>query len=829
VKRKKIRKVISMSKGALEGIKLVEYATMVSGPYCGKLLADLGAEVIKVEPPEGDPSRLCGPFPDDQKNPEKSALFLYVNTSKRGVTLDLNREEGLEAFKKLLCWADIFIENQPADFFESLGLNWEDIRQINPGLVYASITPYGRSGPRSGVKGDELTIIHGGGLANLLPARSADLSHGPVKLGGSQVGYYGGVTAAMAVMGFLWKKLNTGQGHWVDISLQQVMMTMVAPLLAMSRYNDVSYHRIPDRPPAQGRMETQDGYVILGAFDDHHFRAFRELMGKPSWAASDQWDNMVWRANHIMDIAPQMEAWMKKQKKKDITCRASEAGIPIGAVNTAEDVMHYNQYQARGYFVEVDHPAAGKYTYPGWPYKMTASPPRVSRPAPLLGQHNEEVFSRLDTFPKERSTFSEDTPAPATGHRENPSPPPLPLQGIRVLEFCWVWAGPYATMLLANLGAEVIRVEGHRRTDLMRRSVVWPRQEPFPRMLPPNQGMGYNAVNRDKKSVTLDLSQPEGAALARQLAAHCDVVIDNMRPDAMIKVGLGYEVLRQVKPDIIVISSSGRGHEGPEAEYLGFASIHQSIGGLSYISGHPDDHPTHGTMGDADLMNATATAFSALAALVHRRRTGEGQFIDYSQCEGVSCLIGEHLLGYVMNSVIPERIGNRHPEYAPHNVYRCWGVDRWLAIEVHTEEEFGALARVMGRPEWIKDPRFSDKTSRKKHEAELDDLIEEWSRQRDRDWMVEELCRAGVAAAPSRDWKDLYADRHLQARGAFVKINHPELGELELAGPPWKISDLVLPTGHAPLLGEHNQEILQGLLGLTEAQMADLRAKDIIV
>jgi crotonobetainyl-CoA:carnitine CoA-transferase CaiB-like acyl-CoA transferase len=266
---------------------------------------------------------------------------------------------------------------------------------MNSGLIYASITPYGRTGPRAKVKGDELTIVHGGGIGFHLPARSMDIDRAPVKMGGYQVGYHGGLTTALAVIGLLLGKLKTGRGHLVDIALQQVVLTLVCPLVTSSRYYDQSYSRVPDRPPAMGRMETSDGYVILGAADDHHFRAFRELMGKPEWAASDEWDDMVWRANRMMDIAPQMEAWMKAQKKKDITQRASKAGIPIGSVNTAEDVMNYVQYKARNYFVEVDHPVAGKYLYAGWPYKMVASPPKVSRPAPLLGQHNEEVYCQV--------------------------------------------------------------------------------------------------------------------------------------------------------------------------------------------------------------------------------------------------------------------------------------------------------------------------------------------------------------------------------------------------------------------------------------------------
>ncbi len=405
----------------------------------------------------------------------------------------------------------------------------------------------------------------------------------------------------------------------------------------------------------------------------------------------------------------------------------------------------------------------------------------------------------------------------------------LPLQDIRVLEFCWMVAGPYACMLLATLGAEVIRVESHKRTDLMRRTVVWPVYEPTPVRVPPNQGMLYNYANRNKRSVTLDLTEQEGLELARRLVAMSDAVINNMRPSAMIKMGLGYDELRKLKSDIIVVSSSSRGHEGPERDCLGYATIHQSIGGLSYITGYPDDHPSHGTPADADMMNATAAAFALLAALFHRARTGEGQFIDYSQCEGSSALIGEQLLGYAMSKRIPERMGNAHPEYAPHGVYRCWGVDRWIAIEVHTDEEFTRLADIMGRPDLPRDPRFASRASRKRNEAQLDLLVEAWTNCRDRDWMVEELCAADIAAAPARDEKDLYADRHLHERRAFMKVNHPELGELELVGLPWKISDLDTPANPAPLLGQHNQFVLQELLGLDDGEINSLRTKGVIL
>ena len=404
----------------------------------------------------------------------------------------------------------------------------------------------------------------------------------------------------------------------------------------------------------------------------------------------------------------------------------------------------------------------------------------------------------------------------------------LPLEGVRVADFCWVWAGPYSTMLLAALGAEVIKVEGHRRTDLTRHGVVWPLPDPAPAEVPPNQGMSFNAVNLNKKSLTLDLARPEGTELAKRLVAVSDIVVDNMRAGSMQRMGLGYEELRNVRPDIIVLSMSSRGQEGPQKDYAGYATIHHAIGGGAYITGYPDDDPCHST-GDVDLMNGTTAAFSVLAALHHRMQTGEGQYIDYSQVEGVTSLLGELLLGYEMNGRVPERMGNAHPRYAPHSVYRCWGVDRWLALEVHSDREFAVLARTIGRPELADDARFAGMASRKENEKELDRIIEEWTRARDRDWMVDELCRAGLAAAPSRDARDLYADPHLRARGAFLKVDHPELGELELVGAPWKMTDGEMPSRHAPLLGEHNDYVLRELLGLTAAEVDDLRKKDLIL
>jgi CoA:oxalate CoA-transferase len=390
-----------MTGASLTGIKVLEFAEMVSGPYCSKLLGDLGADVIKIEPPAGDRARGFGPFPGNKRHREKSALFLYNNTSKRGMTLDLNTIEGKKLFLQLIQWADAFIDNYPTGHLQGLGLDNEVLQKTNPGLIHTSITPYGHTGPRSHVKGDELTISHASGLANLLPVRSKDINRAPVKAGGFQVAYQAALNGALVTMAALIGKYKTGKGRVIDVAMQEVMVGFIRPNITGSRYQRSSWSRVPDRPPAMGRMKTSDGYLVLGAVEDNHFSNLREMMGNPPWMAGDQWLNMNYRTHHMMDIAPQMDAWMEQHNKKEVSEKLASRGVPIGPINSIKDVMENKQYAFRQYFTEVEHPVAGKYKYAGWPYQMPASPPKMQRPAPVLGEHNEEITSRVLNYSQE--------------------------------------------------------------------------------------------------------------------------------------------------------------------------------------------------------------------------------------------------------------------------------------------------------------------------------------------------------------------------------------------------------------------------------------------
>jgi crotonobetainyl-CoA:carnitine CoA-transferase CaiB-like acyl-CoA transferase len=381
-----------MPRGALTGLKVVELATMVAGPYCAKMLADMGADVIKVEPPEGDSARQAGPFPKSGPHSERSALFLYNNTSKRGITLNIDTTDGIEALKRLIKWADVLIDGLPFQHLEKLGLSWEIISKLNPSLIYTSITPYGRTGPRAGVKGDELTLVHAGSLGNLLPTRSEDIDRAPIKPAGYYVGYHTGLSAALATVGAALGQRRTGKGRMIDVSIQETIVSMIRQSFPGNRYQHTNWSRVPDRPPAMGRMETKDGYIVIGTPEDHHFIAFRELMGNPEWIAGKEWETLAYRTHHLMDVTTKLNDWMRQQSKHDIHHRAAKMSIAVGPINSAPEVVSDEQFVFRKYFVEVDHPEAGKHKYAGWPYKMSATPARVSRPAPLLGQHNQEVF-----------------------------------------------------------------------------------------------------------------------------------------------------------------------------------------------------------------------------------------------------------------------------------------------------------------------------------------------------------------------------------------------------------------------------------------------------
>ena len=401
--------------------------------------------------------------------------------------------------------------------------------------------------------------------------------------------------------------------------------------------------------------------------------------------------------------------------------------------------------------------------------------------------------------------------------------PRLPLEGVRIADFTWAWAGPFATELLAFLGAEVIKIESSQRPDHARiRSLTLGLS-----MKGLDKSPVFNDLNLNKKSLALDLTKPKAIDIARKLVAVSDVVTENYRPGVMDKLGLGYDVLKKIKPDIIMLSSSALGSEGPESGYAGFAPTFAALGGAAHLTGYPDKRPVP-LMGSSDLRSASTSAFAILVALYHRANTGEGQRIDLSSTETIAINISDSILDYMMNGRVAVRKGNRDEALAPHNVYPCRN-DRWVSIVIATEDEWAAFCKALGNPAWAQEERFSDAHSRWLNQDELDKLIGEWTVNYTHYEAMELLQKAGVAAVAALQGVELYSDPHIKERKVSVEVVHPNIGRRVALGPPWKFSATPARVKHCgPLLGEHTEYVLGELLGMSKEEIAALKKEGVL-
>jgi len=390
-----------------------------------------------------------------------------------------------------------------------------------------------------------------------------------------------------------------------------------------------------------------------------------------------------------------------------------------------------------------------------------------------------------------------------------------PLSGIRVTDFTWAWAGPQGTLLLGMLGAEVIKIESHARLDHARvhsltagavRGDV-------------DESPLFNDLNLGKLSITLDLRKEEARDIARRLVAKSDVVSQNMRPGVLDRLGLGYQDLRKVKPDIIMLSSSAVGATGPEGSYAGYAPTFACMSGAVEITGYPDQPPSP-LSGAVDLRVGTTAAFAVLAALHHRQRSGEGQHIDLSSTEVMSSMIGEAFLEYSACGHLAQRSGNRDGAMAPHNCYRCKGEEQWITIAVGTEAEWSALRSVLADPE-LEDDAFAGPLERWQNQERLDEVVERWTGEREPREAMEALQRAGVAAMVVHSGISIGEDPHVRERGVFETVVHPRIGEKKVVRPPWRLEGVRIHRS-APLIGEHTEYILEEILGLARDEIDQL-------
>ena len=795
----------------LEGVKVVELGQLVSASYAGKIMADLGADVVKVEEPGGDLARQRGPFPGGVADPEKSGLFLALNTNKRGITLDFARDR--DRLAQLVAWADIVVHNYPAAQMAERGIDYDAFRRINPRLVLCSITPFGLTGPYKDYSAYELNVSHGGGWGWLSPGASDFPDLPPLKVAGHQCDFQGGVSGAMASLAAYQRALETGSGEHIDLSTQAFIAAFLEQNFVYYSYSDRIASRLGKRLLYPwGIFECQDGLLFILAVEEDQWERIVELMDKPEWAGWEIFKGVTERSKNQDVMKMYLDEWVKDWKVEELWHQAQSRRICFAPVFGMEQLSKQEQLRSRNFFVEVTHPKAGTVTQLGPPYQLREPWWQIRRPAPLLDQHTDEVLNALPPAPAPRP------PAPSPKTRR-------PLEGVRVADFTWVWAGPYGTMYLTHLGAEVIKIESNTRIDITRRLPLYPKGM----KAGVNRSGLFNQWSLGKKSVLINFAQPEGLAVVKELIKNSDVVVDNFATGVMERLGLGYDELVKIKPDIIMASVSGYGHSGPLQNYMGYGPAIAPLTGLSAMTGYAGGPPQEVGISYGDPNSGIHAAVAVAAALAARKRTGKGQYIDVSLWESVAALVPEGWMDYAMNGLEPTRRGNRDPLMAPHNCFRCAGEDEWVSIACGTDAEWQALCGAMDQTGLGAEARFRTVQDRKANEDELDNIITAWTRTRDK-WQVTKTLQArGVAAFPSMNSKDLADDPHLTQRGFFAELPHAEVGIRKHTGIPWLLSES--PNGvqsQAPLLGQHTDQIMRDVLGYSDEHIAQLKERQVL-
>jgi crotonobetainyl-CoA:carnitine CoA-transferase CaiB-like acyl-CoA transferase len=812
---------------ALEGLRVVELPSLDAMPFvaaamAAKSFADFGADVIKVEPPHGSMERGLGPFRDSTHDRETGGLHLYLNTNKFGVTLNLEDSRERERLFDLLGSADIVFNPNRPEVNEKLGIDWRTLTARFPKLIVVSVTFFGAESQYKNLRGGDLVATHMSGVGYETPWHQVTdpENQPPLKLGGRQSDYLTGYTAAAAAMCALYSRMANGAGQHVDVSQWLAMVSMIRPNLGFyshEAHDSASFQRLTRRRKTSGQWvyPCKDGWVSFSVGTDRFWRGAKKAMGNPEWMDVELFQTVLGRVAHIDAVEAGVIDWLSSLTRTEAFEKTQAEHVPCFPVHTPADVASNEQYKARRFFVECGSSAAREVRMPGAPCKFSRTPWRVVRGAPRLGEHNNEI---LGARPKSVEAVARNAPV-----RTDQVKTKRPLEGIRIADFGWIFAVPHTTAWLGALGADVIRIETSLAPDLVRFLTGTDGVLGF------NRSGVFHAINTSRKSVALNLASPEAQEIARKIIKRSDFVTENFTVGNMAKYGLGYEDLVKIKPDLIMLSGTPLGQDGPFARTVGFGPTTQAYAGLCHITGYPDSFPCGigGTW--PDFAVGTGMVFFLLAALHYRDRTGEGQYLDLSMAEMVTTMMPEAMMDFTMNGRDRGAMGNRDESMAPHGVFPVAGDDKWIAIAITTDEEFAELCEVLEMSAMASEPKFARLAARLSNVEELEHEIAARTRNFDRDRLVIKLRERGLAAGPVYDTLELMNDRAFTESGMLVKLKHREVGERVVPGIPVLFGGIELDYRGAPAIGENTDEVLSELLGYSAEEIARLKEAKVLI
>jgi crotonobetainyl-CoA:carnitine CoA-transferase CaiB-like acyl-CoA transferase len=814
--------------GPFAGLRVVEFGEGVAAPYVAKLLGDFGADVVKVEGPTGDPTRLRGPFPDDEPDPEASGLFLYLNTNKRGVALDPDDPAGQAALATLLVAADIFVTSLPLSRLAAAGASPAVLRERHPSLIITIVTPFGTDGSRAGWRSDDIVTSAMGAIAYStpgIPDAATDLyAEPPLHAGCFAAGTIAGIVAANATVAALRSRAAGGQGCLVEVSEQAAVATMQQRDIANASYIGGTHKRIFSSTTT-GRMPNfylpcKDGWVAIPAPLEDQWQRLVQGMGSPEWTSTPAFASGAARTANCIELQRRMTEWTMTVTSDELYRIAQDLQLLVFPFHSVRRMLASPQVESRGSVVDFELGSRAA-RMPAAPVNLRGSPWSMRRRAPRRGEHTAAM---MQAWAREaRPAAPAAVPAAGAVDGAASDTRTLPLAGVRVLDLGQFIAVPFCTLWLAWLGAEVISVESRRRMT----SRTAPPFAPGLRGDPDASGY-YNLLYSAKKSVTLDMTTPAGRDLARRLAGVVDVMVDNYATGVLEKFGLGYETIVKDNPRLVALSCGAFGRSGPMKAARGLHSAVNLFSGVADVTGYRNGAPR--ILGGClpDPFSGTYAGFAIMAALHHRDRTGRGQFIDLAMYEAMMTLIPEAVIDLTANDRDPVRQGSRDRAKAPHGIYRCRDEDTWVAISVDGDRDWAAWCRATGNTALASDVHFATAGARCANADALDARVAAWTSTRSAAEAAQALQAHGVAAGPVLRSDQLIDDESLVNLGAVISTDHPKAGVRRQLGLPWRMDSARFAYRRAPLLGEHTQEILTTLLGVDEAEFARLEADGVL-
>jgi crotonobetainyl-CoA:carnitine CoA-transferase CaiB-like acyl-CoA transferase len=764
------------------GWRIVELSSGIAASYCGKMFTDAGAEVVKIEPPQGDPMRRWS------AGGTAGALFGYLAADKRSVL------RGDEEVSTLIAGADLVLTDL------SDGWSIDDLTaRVGQSAVVAAITPFGTTGPYvdEQVVANEFILQ---ALCGSIASRGWPGSE-PLQAGGRIGEWLAGTFAAVVAAAAVRHARKGGGGAVIDVSIYESMVVAMGSLSAMSAsvLGDESLltKRSLELPSI---VPTADGMIGFCTITAQQFQDFLVLIDRPDLLDDDDLASMPGRIRRRDEFLAMVQRWAETRTTDEILDLAVALRIPVAPIGTAASVMKVDHFVERGVFVE----STRGVFQPRVPYRSSAMATRAPGSPPDVGEDTGRVHWPLrDGEPKPGGSDA------------------LPLTGIRVADFTAFWAGPVATQVLASLGADVIKIEGVRRPDGMRfaggRPPTWEQWWEW--------GPVFLCSNTNKRGVTIELSEPRGRALALDLIARSDLVVENFSPRVMANFDLEWEAVNAANPRAIMVRMPAFGLDGPWRDRVGFAQTMEQATGMAWITGYLDGPPII-PRGACDPVAGLHAAFAAIAALVVRDRTGAGMQIESAMVESALNIAAEMVLEHSQNGIELHRCGNRGPGVSPQGVYRSRGDDDWVALALLDDTAWPGLATVIGRPELGHDAALMTQAGRRSQADQIDKLISDWTAQRTVSEAVRALREHGVAASAVVVPPALLDDEHLLGRGFWETVDHPVVGSYRCTGMPFTFAGRPRRWTRTPppLFGQHTVEVLTELLGLTDDDIAGLRA-----